>query len=176
MRSVYSFDLFENCPAISGFAELDKLSAISNINVSSNLSDKDFQEKMSQLHILINYRKSYKGEASLSVIEAMRFGVIPIVRDIGWYSELPNDLVKKLKSSAEIKNVLVDLMASPQELKRLSEKVKKYARKTFTYEQYSWGIHSFLSNQKSMDKSIVNITTRIKDNAKNTAKCSKSKK
>lgn len=158
-------------------ADVDRLSLISNINVSSNLSDQAFQEKMSQLHMLINYRKSYKGEASLSVIEAMRFGVIPIVRDIGWYSELPNEFVKKLKSSAEIKNVLIDLIANPQEVKRLSEKVKEYAKKTFTYDQYSQGIYSFLSNQKLMNKNMVNTTTnKIKDNVKNVAKFSKSKK
>lgn len=63
------------------------------------------------MDLLINYREIYKGEASRATLEAIRERVIPIVRNIGWFAELPDDAAYKLDSIEEI----------PSLIRRLSE-------------------------------------------------------
>ena len=67
-----------------------------NINVNYDISDFEFKQLLNSLDLLLNYRPIYKGETSRSTQEALREGVIPILRNIGWYAELPDSISFKL--------------------------------------------------------------------------------
>ncbi len=128
--------------AMASPEDISKLSVLPNVNVSTNLSDYQFQLKLSQLDILVNYREEYHGETSLSVIEAMRLGVVPIVHDVGWYSELPGDAVVKLKSTRKLNQVILDLINNPLRLQDRSERAKQYVKEKLTYSRY---VHDVLT-------------------------------
>lgn len=139
--------------------DLRELSILPNVNVTTNLSDYQFQLKLSQLDIIVNYREHYHGETSLAVIEAMRAGVIPIVRDEGWFSELPNNAVVKLKTSKSINKAISALMANPDDMRQRSKMAKQYIKDNFTYEKYGENIVSMLesSRQGQKEKIVRNL-------------------
>ncbi len=141
--------------AMAGPEEIHKLSVLPNVNVSTNLSDHQFQLKLSQLDILVNYREEYHGETSLSVIEAMRLGVVPVVRDTGWYSELPSDIVVKLKSTKRLSQTIINLINDKVQLKERSRRAKLYIQEEFTYSKYAQDILAMLSSSNKREKDAI---------------------
>ena len=45
---------------------------------------------------MLNLRYPYNGESSATLIQSMAMGKICVVSDIGWFSELPDQSVKKV--------------------------------------------------------------------------------
>ena len=131
--------------AMASQEDIDNLTALPNVNVSTNITDYEFQLKLAQLDILVNYRAEYHGETSQSVIDAMRVGVVPVVRDIGWFSELPDDVAIKLKSADKLSQSILALVLNPDQLMVLSSSAKLYAQNTFTYDKYVHDVVSMLS-------------------------------
>lgn len=121
----------------TGDDTVERLSAYGNVSVSTNLSDFDFQNNLSKLDIFVNYRVKYQGETSLSTLEAMRYGVVVVVRNIGWYSELPDDAVVKVEAEENIEPVLRELMSMPAKLTEISKNAKKYVRKNHSHSAYA---------------------------------------
>jgi glycosyltransferase involved in cell wall biosynthesis len=116
---------------------LERLKKNQNIAISTNLSDMDFQEALSGLDVLVNYREEYRGETSLSTLEAMRLGIVPIVRNIGWYGELPDSVAIKVDSGDAIVGVLRDIVAGKVDIEAMGNKAKKYAAQHHSYQGYS---------------------------------------
>ena len=40
-------------------------------------------------------------------------GVVPVVRDIGWFSELPDSVCVKVKTENQVADVLIELIKPP---------------------------------------------------------------
>lgn len=148
--------------AMASQEDIDKLSVLPNINISTNLTDYQFQLKLSQLDIIVNYREDYHGETSLSVIEAMKAGVVPVVHGVGWYAELPDDIVVKLKSSKHIAEVISKLINDPTQIHKRSERAKQYVGDTFTHEVYSKNIIDMLAVDRSEQSEKQQIVTALK--------------
>ena len=98
---------------------------------------------------IVSYRPNYNGETSLTVIEALRHGVVPIVRKIGWFDELPDDIVMKVSSEAEVKEAVVYLVENREVLETMKAKAKKYAAEHLNYETYAKKLHAYISKQNS---------------------------
>ena len=116
---------------------LSRLRGYPNVSVSTNLTDFDFTSSMSKLDIFVNFRMKYQGETSLSTLEAMRQGVVVIVRDIGWYSELASDAVVKVGTVEETTSVLKRLLLDTDELTKISQRAKDYVAEGHTHAQYA---------------------------------------
>lgn len=129
---------------------IDRLRSYANVSVSTNLSDFDFQNSIGKLDIFVNYRMKYQGETSLSTIEAMRQGVVVIVRNVGWYSELPDDVVVKVESEEEVAQKLFELKTNSKRMMEISKNAKKFIEAEHNYKQYAEGIQALiqLSHQK----------------------------
>ena len=121
----------------TGDDTVDRLSNYENISVSTNLTDFDFQNNLSKLDIFVNYRLKYQGETSLSTLEAMRYGVVVIVRNVGWYAELPDSAVVKADSEEDVKKVLLELINNPEKLRQISKNAIEYVQKTHTHKSYA---------------------------------------
>jgi glycosyltransferase involved in cell wall biosynthesis len=115
---------------------ISKLRSHANISLATNLSDFDFSNSISKLDIFMNYRTKYNGETSLSTLEAMRQGVVVIVRNIGWYSELPDDAVIKVSSEEEAMQKLSELINDVSIISQTSKKAKEYVQSTHDHRQY----------------------------------------
>jgi glycosyltransferase involved in cell wall biosynthesis len=86
----------------SGFSESFAKKYKNKINLKTNLTDYEFIQTTKSMDLTINYRKHYNGETSISVLEALSCGTPSIVKDMGWYSELPNKVAFKAKDEDQI--------------------------------------------------------------------------
>lgn len=126
------------------FADKDHLlrlaSEYPNIDVKFDLTDFAFAEILGSMDLLINYRPVYKGEASRATLEALRDGVVPVVRDIGWYGELPDAVGYKLQDIEQLAELISRLGESPrkarQELAAKREAGKRLLQKQYGLDDY----------------------------------------
>ncbi len=126
--------------------ELRQLEAYENVTVAKDLSDFEFQTLLSKMDILVNYRVEYHGETSLTVLEAMRYGVVPIVKDVGWYSELPDDATVKVSKSSGVLSELKRLISRPNELAELRKNAYIYAKTNHSFKSYADDIKDIINN------------------------------
>lgn len=119
-----------------------------NITITRDLSDKDFQDMLRATDVLVNYRANYHGETSRSVLEAMRYGVAVIVKDVGWYSELPDDVVVKVTDEAGVLAAIRMLTSSPEQRSAIGTAARQFLMAHYGYERYARVIHD---NIEEMD-------------------------
>lgn len=129
--------------------DINRLKRHDNIKVNMNLTDFEFQSQLSKLDILINYRLGYNGETSLTVIEAMRYGVVPIVRDIGWYSELPQNSVIHIQDENQLVSALNQAITDMNAINRMAKSGQRYIRQHYQYEAYAKGMAQILDRIKT---------------------------
>lgn len=120
--------------------EIEEIAMISSIELQTNLSDFEFVNNMKKLDIFVNYRMQYQGETSLSTLEAMRQGVVVIVRDVGWYSELPDAAVIKVSDEADIVGVINDLRTNKDKLREFSNNARQYVAAYHNTSSYAEGL------------------------------------
>ncbi|MEI6481425.1 MAG: glycosyltransferase [Candidatus Saccharibacteria bacterium] len=122
------------------FAEpgsLDRLRSLPNVSVETDLSDYEFQQKLRELSVFINYRTHYQGEASSATLEAMRYGIPVVVRsDFGWYAELPDASVIKVKKEEDIRDALVELRDNPDQLRAIGLEARRVTESSFNIQDY----------------------------------------
>lgn len=84
---------------------------------------------MAACDVLINLRRPTIGETSGTALRAMALGRPLIVRDVGWYSELPDTACCKIGAAAgadELASVMLQLAASPDMRCRVGESARRY--------------------------------------------------
>ncbi|HWB38946.1 MAG TPA: hypothetical protein VG604_01775, partial [Candidatus Saccharimonadales bacterium] len=133
-------------------AELDRLQSLPNVTVETNLSDFAFESRLSAMDAIVNYRPQYNGESSQTVIDALRYGVVPIVRRIGWFDELPDDCVEKVDSEDEVLAAVTRLVTKADYLKQKKQAAKQYAVDTYGYERYADQLQKFIIDNYSNAK------------------------
>jgi len=119
-----------------GASILASLGSYKNLTIKRNLSNLEFREQLEKSDILLNYRDYYHGETSYATLEAMRESVVPLVRDIGWFSELPDDVVVKVEFAEEAAAALKRLIGNREHLKVMAEKSYQYAIKQHSPSGY----------------------------------------
>ncbi len=135
-----SFDVF----GFNYFADKRLLRQLQNnhphLRVLSNLTDYEFQRTLAQQDILFNYRPEYRGEASRATLEALRLGVIPIIRKVGWYDELPESICFKVDTHDAAINLVEKLSINVPEAKALlakkSKKINDILLEHYTVDKY----------------------------------------
>jgi glycosyltransferase involved in cell wall biosynthesis len=107
-----------------------------HITLKTDMTDFEFQSLLSKLDLSINYRMDYRGETSASVINAMKYGITPLVRNIGWYAELPDDCAIKVNSIDEVPSAIKSVVSHPQLLRTMGQKCYEYISDSCTYQKY----------------------------------------
>lgn len=136
---------------------INRLRSYDNVTVTTDLSDFEFMNRMSGLHFFMNYRLDYNGETSLSTLEAMRQGVVVVVRDIGWYSELPDNAVVKATSIEDAIEQLRRLLESPRDRREISIAAKKYIQESHSHVKYVAGLEELIRRRDKNDHSISSL-------------------
>ena len=108
-----------------------------NINLFTNLNDFGFQNLLSTTDILINVRLENRGETSLTTLEAMRFGVYVVVRNSGWFSEIPDELVAKIDDIYKIEKTILDSMHLAHADTKLRDKIIDYIELEHRHDKYA---------------------------------------
>ena len=150
IESIAKTDAFSGCDIhIFGLSlvepkVLQQLEAYPNVTIDSDVTDFQFQTMLSKVDILINFRKEYRGETSGATIEAMRFGVVPIVRRIGWFDELPDSCVVKAESVNELIEQLDNLIGDPKKLKNMKDSARLLIENQYSYADYARRLYDLM--------------------------------
>ncbi|HSE29123.1 MAG TPA: glycosyltransferase [Candidatus Saccharimonadales bacterium] len=128
------FDVFGFNFAEAGL--LERLESVDNIRLTTNLTDQEYQTRMQHVDVIINFRNEYRGESSSVTLEAMRFGIPSIVRNIGWYSELPDDCVIKVESQNQVAEALAKIVKDDKLREQIGLTGKKFIDDKILHEYY----------------------------------------
>lgn len=144
---------FKNCLVkVFGFSFADpegmqRLALLPNVEITSNPSDFDFQRNMSQVDVLVNVRQEYKGETSLTTLEAMRYGATVIVKDIGWYGEIPDAAVVHVKDGSEVEAVIGSIINNNDRLDSYHESSLDFVSQFHSHDLYAKGMRKIVDNR-----------------------------
>lgn len=133
------------------------IEAYRNVTVEKNLTDFEFCERLSALDVVVNYREDYHGETSLTVVEAMGHGVVPIVRDVGWYAELPDEVAIKLQDERGVIDSIMLLIADRDKLLTMKQLGALYVERNHTYGAYARSIYTMLKAAKRSNRSARRV-------------------
>jgi len=107
----------------------------------------EFNSFIKYMDIIVNLRYPSMGETSGAMIRALGLGKPCIVSDDAWFSELPDDVVIKVKNERidkELHESLLRLLENPDLMENLSHKAKAYIRSEHGVEKTSKEIADFL--------------------------------
>lgn len=125
-----------------------------DLHICGEVSEVELGWLLSAADVVCCLRNPTLEAASASTIEAMLVGRAVIVEDHGFYSELPDGCVCKIRPSHEeedLRDWLLELVASPDKRKRLGERAEAWARRRFTAENYAAQLVGVVaSGQRSM--------------------------
>lgn len=144
---------------------MNRLRSYGNVEIATNVTDLDFVRKMRQLDVFVNYRMKYQGETSLSTLEAMRQGVVVVVRNIGWYSELPDSAVVKVESIEDIVDKLDELINNPVQLAKISKNAADYIKKNHSHRLYAEAMLEMMNVDTVGSRDILNTIKLLKQGA-----------
>lgn len=147
-------DEFSDCQInIFGFStteteQLKKLKQIPNVKVLTNPTDFEFQQLLEASDILVNVRLAYRGETSGSTLSHMRYGGIAMVRDFGWFSELPDDAVVKVREPGETAEALKKLLMNNEKRALLHDNALRYMQKHHSHKAYAEGMYQLINKRQ----------------------------
>lgn len=124
--------------------------------------DRLLEAFLSASDICINLRVPATEGASASVIEEMLFSKPVIVTDTGFFSELPDDCVIKVRpnSDSDLTNALRLLMHDAQARLTLGRKARAFAESEFSPDQYAKRLVDFAWEVRSA-KPLLELSDRL---------------
>lgn len=102
----------------------DKLSKISNLDLIVAPSDTRFIHELESCNVVVGFRPDYHGETSLSTLETLRLGRPVIVNAVGWFKELPDELVYKVRTAKDITDAISKAMDDEKKKSSLNARVE----------------------------------------------------
>jgi glycosyltransferase involved in cell wall biosynthesis len=108
-------------------------------------------QAMAACDMIVNLRRTTIGETSAVALRAMALGKPVVVRDIGWFSELPDDVCVKIgpeDSAEKLAAVMRALAASPEMRLRIGREAQRYVQRECDpsqiarqYAEFLWDIY-----------------------------------
>jgi hypothetical protein len=143
---------------------IDVLSSHENVSLHMELTDFEFRSEVNQMHVIVDFTQRNDGEERIEVLQAMCAGVVPVVRNIGWYEGLPDDASFKLESEEDLKNVLIKLAAMHQDgsLAEYAERARKYVEAASQATDYVGAITHMITSPVS--GRALSVAQSIKQN------------
>lgn len=114
-----------------------ELSKISNLDMIISPSDTRFIHELETCNVVVGFRPDYHGETSLSTLETLRLGKPVIVNDVGWFSELPDKIVRKVKHPGSIPAVISETISNEEKKDAVDSRVQ--------YIKSKHGMHTYIA-------------------------------
>jgi glycosyltransferase involved in cell wall biosynthesis len=128
---------------------IEEIKEFKNVRLTTNLSDLEYQMHLGNLDVLVNYRTQYRGETSLTVLEAMRYGCVAIVNGgLGWFSELPDETVVKVKDHTGLLEAVRSLAEDRDLRAKIGTAAKAYIGASHDPDAYIAHLAHILSSPK----------------------------
>jgi glycosyltransferase involved in cell wall biosynthesis len=142
---------------------LKRLRSYTNVTLHTNPTDFQFQTMLSNMDVVVSYRPKYMGETSLTIIEAMRFGVTPLVRKVGWFDELPDDCVLKAVTGEDVMRQLLAIKQNTRAREQFGINAKKLTKEKNNYEVYARLLAEFISTGGPVKNPTDTIAARLRE-------------
>lgn len=125
-----------------------------DLSVRGEVTGAELGRLLSQADVVCCLRKPTLESASASTIEAMLSGCTVVVEDVGFYAELPDEYVRKIRPEHEeedLRKVLLTLVNERRDGKQRNERAAAWARQTFSAENYAHQLVELVqASQKAM--------------------------
>ena len=108
------------------------------IEITGYLRDSEYVKYIKKGTLFIQLRSETRGETSGAVLDLMSYGKPVIVNKIGWFEELPDDVVYKISEKfrvEDIKNAIENLINSEEKRKNIGRRAYEYIKKNHTPEE-----------------------------------------
>lgn len=115
-----------------------------NIHFIGNMSDRQFHDELYRTDIVVTYRGSYHGETSRSTLEAMAAGAVVVVRRVGWFDELPDNVVVKIDSEEEVTAAVYALAQDPERRARIGSAARAFLAAEHDFANQARRLASFI--------------------------------
>lgn len=119
---------------ICGGGTKEGLEDLTFAQYNENLPSTDFYELLSKMEIIFNYRFPVYGETSLSTLEAMARGAVPILSCYGSYNEFRGAI--KIKNIEDGYSEIKKLWECPLALSALSKEVRNFVLSEHSLEMW----------------------------------------
>ena len=108
----------------------------------------ELNSMMEYADIVVNLRNPTRGETSAAMIRALQLGKPCITNNGGWFSEIPEDCVRKIELTdveTHLREEICDLITHPEAAREMGEKAKAYIRRESSRDRIRGEIFSFLT-------------------------------
>ena len=106
------------------------------------------EEHLANCDVVVNLRNPHFGESSWSLVEALYLGKPTLVWAHGFYDEVPDDVVVKIRTVEELRPALERLAEDVQWRSAIGARAFEYARSTFTTDQYCEHLLDFIATTR----------------------------
>ncbi len=114
------------------------------IHKTGFLENEDFYNALYSCDMILNLRYPYNGESSATLIQSMSMGKPCVVTDIGWFSELPDECVIKVKKDISVEQLVQTIDLSLKKGQKIAEKGKNYVKMQCSEKSIAKIIKSFI--------------------------------
>jgi len=131
------------------------------------VEESELEKALHCAHFAINLRWPTMGEASASQLRYWSAALPTLVTDVGWYGELPDEVVCKISADSEIDDIhalLEDALAFPEKYQRVGQCGWEYLRSQHSAETYARELASFAQElcsrrlaYRALDQELVTI-------------------
>ncbi len=154
----------EECKHIIELPE--KLGIADKVSIHHRVDKKEFFQLLNNIDLLIALREPTAGETSAVVMQALQLNKLPIVSDVGWYSELP-EWIDKVSSetlvedlSNRLKKYLTVDLSGIKYFKKQQKLLNQYIKNKWDYDEYIANYMSVLEKQ-SRNKTKQRILKKV---------------
>ncbi len=131
------------------------------VDIIGRVDEQKFMEYFKGIDVLIALRYPTMGETSAVVMRAMQLGIPTMVNDIGWYSELPNHVIKIPIENMEkhLKNEVMNILRNDNTLIALSQEAIEYSQNNLNFDKY---IDNYIEVLKKENRHKLNAPIYVK--------------
>lgn len=131
---------------------IQQLNIDKHVKLHGFVPEEYLDQQLSESDLAFNLRFPTMGEASGSQLRIWDHGLASVVTNVGWYSELPDDTVRKINievESEEIIMVLNGFLNNPQEFRKIGINGRERLLEFHTTKRYVDKFKLFLSELRA---------------------------
>lgn len=128
-------------------AQATELGLAELIEIVGFVDDEVLDQAIASAHLALNLRNPTVGEASAGQLRYWSQGIASIVSDVGWYSELPDDVVLKVSPDSEqegLISIMENILSGKQGLLDIGMAGYRYLQSHHSVERYIESMSEYL--------------------------------
>lgn len=135
------------------------------LRISGEVDDFGLRSAMEEADVICSLRWPSLEAASATAIEAMLCRKALVVTDTGFYSELPDDCVRKIRPTdelADLRAALEELVANAPARQAMAARAEAWAKQTFRADHYARELIE-MSKLTAVTRPVLNMTKVLGD-------------